>query len=237
MNAEINQLKKQVKQLRVMVALSTIVIVFMAVASFRPSQENFGIIRAKGLVIEDSAGRDRILLGAPIPWSDSRVRTDTSLVRKHWAVEYEENADLYMGYYKNYKHSAIGMLVMNEDGFDRVMIGDKLADPNIGPRAFEMAGVIWNDKTGWERGGLGVNTLKNGKSRSVVGVDNEHGEAVHLAALEDGTSSISINSEKGRLLMGYSPKDGRYFRTDREFTGLKFLDREGKEKWKLETSQ
>lgn len=230
MHTEIEQLRKQIKHLRVMVTITTVCLVFLAASSFRGNPDKFDIIRAKGIVIEDSAGRDRILLGAPIPSSGYRVRTDTARVRQHWAGEFP-SADEYMGYYKKYKHSAIGMIIMNENGFDRVLIGDQLADPNIGNRAFQMSGLVWNDKDGWERGGLGVNTLKDGRSRSIIGVDNNNGEAAHIHALEDGTSGISIGGEHGRLMLGYSPKDGMFFRNKADFTGIKLLDPQGKTSW------
>lgn len=41
--------------------------------------EKFGIIRAKGIIVEDENGRDRILIGSPVPFSKDRVRTDTTL--------------------------------------------------------------------------------------------------------------------------------------------------------------
>lgn len=43
----------------------------------------FDLIRSKGIIIEDENGRDRILIGAPVPYSKNRVRTDTALVRKY----------------------------------------------------------------------------------------------------------------------------------------------------------
>jgi hypothetical protein len=43
-----------------------------------------------------------------------------------------------------------------------VLIGDKLADANVGVRMFESVGILWNDINGWERGGAGVNTIEDG---------------------------------------------------------------------------
>lgn len=64
--------------------------------------EDFNLIRAKGIIIQDENGKDRILIGAPIPYSNDRVRTDTSLVRKYFASEiYPENPRKYMEWYKN----------------------------------------------------------------------------------------------------------------------------------------
>lgn len=191
----------------------------------------FNIIRAKGIVIEDANGRDRILIGSPIPYSKNRVRTDTLAVRKFWAKNFGDQENQYMEWYKNYRHDAEGIVIMNEDGFDRVLVGDKLADPNSGQRMFEPAGILWNDKQGWELGGAGVNTTEDGKSRSVIGVDSKEGEAVHLVALEDGTKGLVIGGDNGRLLIGMSKKNGLWFKNENEFTGVKYFDATGNLVW------
>lgn len=189
--------------------------------------ESFDLIRAKGIIIEDNSGKDRILIGAPIPFSKDRVRTNDELVRKYMAPKaYPQDPEQYMKWYKNYKHSADGIVVMNENGFDRVLVGDKLADPNLGVRMFENAGITWNDKDGLELGGAGVNTLKDGRSRAVIGLDDPSngGESVHLMSLEDGTKALAIGGEKGRLMIGSSKKDGQWFKNKDVFVGFKFFD-------------
>lgn len=190
------------------------------------------IIRAKGIIIEDEKGKDRILVGAPIPFSKERVRTDTSLVRKYWASKiFPKSPDTFMKFYKSYYHSTIGLVIMNEDGFDRVLLGDKLADANTGKRNFEASGISWNDKFGFELGGAGVNTTKEGKSRGVIGLDDANGEALHLVALEDGTKALIIGGENGRLLIGMSNKKGEWFQNTEKFAGIKFFDNNGKLIW------
>ena len=226
MHQEHLQLKKQVRLLKLYVLISTALTLILLFSSFRQTADRFGIIRAQGIIIEDSAGRDRILIGAPLPYSDDRVRTDTAMVRKHWAKRYP-NPDQFMQWYKDYNHSGIGMAILNEQGFDKVMIGEKLADPNSGKRMFEPTGMFWNDDEGWERGGIGVNKTKDGKYRSAVGLDDETGEAVHLVTLEDGTKGLIIGSEKGRMLLGRSPKGG-FFGSKEEFSGIQYFDAQGK---------
>ena len=226
MHQEHLQLKKQVKLLRVYVLVSTALTLLLLFSSFRQTADRFGIIRAQGIIIEDSAGRDRILIGAPLPYSDDRVRTDTAMVRKHWAKRYP-NPDQFMKWYKDYNHGGIGMAILNEQGFDKVVIGEKLADPNSGKRMFEPTGMFWNDDEGWERGGIGANKTKDGKYRSAVGLDDETGEAVHLVTLEDGTKGLIIGGEKGRMLLGTSPKGG-FFGSKEAFTGIQYFDAKGK---------
>ena len=55
----------------------------MAISAFKQSVPE--VTRTKGIIIEDAQGRERILIGAPIPASRARVRTDTSRVRQVWA--------------------------------------------------------------------------------------------------------------------------------------------------------
>lgn len=146
MEQEITILKKQIRQLRIIVFSGLGMFALFIFFSFT-QEETFEIIRAKGIVIEDGEGRDRILIGAPIPFSKDRVRTDTALGRLYWSKNYGD-PDQYMKYYQDYNHSAIGIVVMNEQGFDRVQLGDKLADPNIGKRMFEASGLMLMRKVG-----------------------------------------------------------------------------------------
>jgi len=230
MSAELQHLQKQVSWMRWYILIVSGVLLSLVLFAFTNPEQSFGIIRAKGIIIEDSSGRDRILIGSPIPFSKDRVRNDTNLVRKHWAKRFG-SGNQYMEWYKNYYHGAEGIVVMNEQGFDRVLLGDKLADPNSGKRMFESSGILWNDKEGWELGGAGVNTTKDGKSRSAMGVDDNDGEAVHIVALEDGTKGLIIGGENGRLMIGMSKKNGQWFQNKEAFTGIKYFDNNGKLIW------
>jgi hypothetical protein len=234
MNTELQlrleKMEKRYRQLRISF-LAFITLFVLGILNFSFKQNDvFGIIRAKGIVIEDSLGRDRILIGSPIPYSKDRVRTDTTLVRKYWAKNFG-NPDQYMKWYKDYYNGAEGIVIMNEKGFDRLQLGDKLSDPNTGKRMFEPAGLLWNDREGWERGGAGVNTADDGKSRSVIGLDDENGEAVHLVALEDGTKGLMIAGNNGHILIGMSKENGSFFQNKEAFSGIKFFDSNGKLLW------
>lgn len=88
-----------------------------------------------------------------------------------------------------------------------------------------------------KRGGIGANTTKDGKTRSVIGVDNANGEAAHVFALEDGTNAIAIRGDEGTLLIGFSKKDGAYFENKESFTGMKFFNKKGKLVWQQKIQQ
>lgn len=198
--------------------------------------KKFDLIRAKGLIIEDANGRDRILLGAPVPFSKDRVRTDTSLVRKYWASKFQD-PDQYMEWYKNYKNSADGIVFMNDGGFDVVQVGDNLSDANVGQRMFRSTGILWNTQTGWERGGAGVNTTEDGKSRPAIGLDDDSGEALHMICMEDGSKGIIIGGENGSLRIGIADKAGELFQNKGKFTGIKYFDNNGNVVWEQNFDQ
>ena len=192
---------------------------------------NPDIITTKGIIIKDQNGIDRILIGAPVPYSKDRVRTDTTLVRKYWASRFGENADQYMQWYSEYYHGTEGIIILNEEGFDRVLVGDKLADSNVGKRMFEASGITWNDKQGYELGGAGVNTLSDGSARAVVGLDNPEGEAIHLVAMEDGTNALIIGGANGLLIIGMAKQEGSFFQNKQPFTGIRYFDNQGNLIW------
>jgi hypothetical protein len=228
--AELAQLKKSHARAK-RFYLGSLLLVILGFAFFSFVQINrFDIIRAKGIVIEDANGKDRILIGAPVPFSKDRVRTDTALVRKYWASQFKD-PNQYMGWYKKYKNSANGIVFMNEGGFDRVLVGENLADPNVGVRMFEISGILMNNKMGWERAGAGINTTQDGKSRAGIGLDDESGEAMHLMTMEDGSKALIIADENGSIRIGMSKKPGELFQNKESFTGIRYFNNEGKLVW------
>src|SRR5205807_7390696 len=88
------------------------------------------VLRVRGLIIVDEKGRERILLGAPVPKTTGRKRQD----------------------------DATGMLVLGEDGADRVAVG-YTPDPQIlgkvVKRISPSAGINFMDKNGMNRAGSG----------------------------------------------------------------------------------
>lgn len=136
-----------------------------------------------------------------------------------------------MEWYKDYKHTADGIVFLNENGFDVLQVGDNLSDANVGQRMFKCTGIIWNDQMGWERGGGGVNTTPDGKSRPTIGLDDDSGEAIHMICLEDGSKGIIIGSEQGSLRIGMSAKKGMLFQNEDNFTGIQYFDNEGNLLW------
>lgn len=168
-------------------------------AAFLPRNER--VLRARGLVIVDDAGRERILIGAPIPVAANRVRTDLARVRKTWAGRFP-SADQYMGYYATYRNEMNGVLILDRNGFDRVAVGDPVPDPNIGRRVAPSTGLVINDSLGFERSGYGLLDV-NGFYRVVLGLDSNRGaESVALVVDDAGTSGIGVGAGRRSLFAG-----------------------------------
>lgn len=78
MNSEIQRLRRDVRILELYSVVLTSAALIALLGAFRAHRSDDQILRARGLVIVDAAGRERILIGAPIPAAANRVRTDTS---------------------------------------------------------------------------------------------------------------------------------------------------------------
>lgn len=189
MEPTLGSLQRQVRRLQIYASVLTIALVAAVLVAFR-SQSN-QVLRVRGIVIEDSAGRERILIGAPIPSAKARVRTDSVRVRTTWGPRFPA---AYLEWYKSYRHDMTGVLVLDTAGFDRLALGDPVPDPNIGRRIAPSAGLVINDGQGFERSGYGLLRV-DGKDRVVLGLDNASGEA--LALFVDDAGRVGISAQDG----------------------------------------
>ena len=188
------------------------------------------IITAKGIVLIDDEGRERVLLGAPIPKAKNRVRTDMDRVQKIWG---KEMPDEFPNWYKNYNHDCYGILVLDENGFDRLALGSPTPDPYFGTRIGPSTGVIINDETGIERSGYGLMPVEGG-NRMVLGLDSEYGtEGATFSIFEDGTTGLSIYSleRKESLFIGSSKKDNAITPSKEAYFDIVFKDSLGQTKF------
>jgi hypothetical protein len=93
---------------------------------------------------------------------------------------------------------AIGLIVLGENGAERVAVGYPTPVPQIGgkvaQRTAPASGIVIDDLDGNERGGLGF--LDN--SRVVLGLDYPGREAMTLAVVPDyGFAGLTINAPEG----------------------------------------
>lgn len=59
--------------------------------AFRTAEKHEDVLRARGLIIEDDQGKERILIGSPIPRAKNRVRTDLARVKEIWGKRFQKN--------------------------------------------------------------------------------------------------------------------------------------------------
>lgn len=99
MSTETRQVNRTIRWLQGYAGLMTIAIVVLFIRSATATD---GVLRVRGLIIEDEAGRERILIGAPIPEAANRVRTDEARVRELWGPRFPD-LEQYMGWYRDYQ--------------------------------------------------------------------------------------------------------------------------------------
>lgn len=220
----VHNLERQVRQLRhCVIGLGGLLIVAVVGGWFRlptvQAQTNDRILRVRGIVVEDEAGRERILIGAPIPAAANRVRTNETRVRQLWAGRFPD-ADRYMGFYKDYRHSTNGILILDDQGFDRLALGDPVPDPNIGKRVGPSTGMVVNDEQGFERSGYGLINV-DGKHRVVLGLDSAQGrEGLTLSLYDEGSVALSVRDRQQSIYVGGAPSGEGLTGTTDPFFGL-----------------
>jgi hypothetical protein len=217
----LRRLERQIRTLRVYGAVLTCIAALLTLAAFQAGPDPAGVLRARGLIIEDAAGRERILIGAPIPAARNRVRTDTARVARIWGPRFPKE---YLEYYKAYRHDMNGLLVLDSAGFDRLAVGENVPDPNIGRRIAPSTGIAINDSLGFERSGYGILTV-DGKDRVVLGLDNAGGEAVVLFVDDRGRAGFTARDNGRMIYLGAAAADDQLTGTDEPFFG--FLLRDG----------
>ena len=221
-----DQLSRSIRWLQVYAALMTIALV---VSFAKDGTGTDGVLRARGLIIEDEAGRERILIGAPVPEAANRVRTDEGRVREVWAPRFP---DAYMGYYQDYSHETNGMLILSEDGFDRLVVGDPVPDPNIGRRFAPSTGMVINDTEGFERMGYGLKPIDD---RYVVslGLDTDRiEEGLVLILDDDGPRGVLVGTVADGIFLGSAPAGHGWTGLAEAFQGL-LIRRDGEAVYKL----
>jgi hypothetical protein len=202
LNDRIDRLERQLARMKFVGSLLAVLACVLILSSLQSKPPGDGVLRARGLVIEDEAGRERILLGAPIPFAKNRVRTDPERVAKTWGPRFPKE---YLDFYKGYRHDVNGLLVLDAAGFDRLALGDGVPDPNIGKRIGASTGLVINDEQGFERTGYGL--LKVGDHyRANLGLDSANGgEGLSLCLFDEGGVGVVIADQEQRLFLGSAP--------------------------------
>jgi hypothetical protein len=174
-NLRITHLERRVRLLTFLLLGTFAAIAFASVIVMRTisasANESPKVIRTRGIVIEDGQGRPRLLLGAPIPKIEGRKRHD----------------DL-----------TNGIVLLEESGTDRLIVGDALAPQTVGAvgqrKGTEHASGFWiNDSDGNERGGY----ITTGDD-ALLTLDYRKSDAFHLSAGVD-SASMTLRAPGDRL--------------------------------------
>jgi hypothetical protein len=76
----LTRLESECRRLRIAVVLLAVLVVATMTTLHPRAQQAPGVLRARGLIIEDDAGRPRVVLGAPIPEQRSTTRTGLKIL-------------------------------------------------------------------------------------------------------------------------------------------------------------
>ena len=223
MENQIVQLKKQMRYMQIGLVSCLAVIGLLFISGFTNSNSRtFDIIRAKGIVIEDETGKDRILIGAPLPTSKDRVLSNQDKFEASFGKYDPKNK--WSAPYKDLRTTANGMIVLDKDGNDIVVFGEDLPVVNGGKRiGIKTDGFMLNGLKGRERGGFGVITKEDGSQQVGLGLDTPKNEGVILA-VNDGLTAVLINDGKNKIGFGnFAPKTWWNY-TDKPLSGYIFLD-------------
>jgi hypothetical protein len=167
----IKRVEQRLRLFQVVTALGAIVLSAAIFLALRPNLRNYrprDVLRVRGLIIEDDRGRERVLIGAPVPNVAGRKRQDDT----------------------------VGLIVLGENGADRVALAAPGPDPQINGHVSKRigtdAGLLVDDSEGNERGGFGV--LDN-DSRVIFGLDYPRGmgEAITLGVIPQEGASIQVH--------------------------------------------
>lgn len=178
---EVRRLRQSLRKTQALAAGTLAVLAFtLLLGSTRGPQ----VLRAKGLVIVDEQGQDRILLGAPTPSSADRKRKDAQTE---------------------------SLVFVGADGADRVIIG-QTPDPYIKGRTSQRIaqnwGLIFSDPSGNERGGMGF----LGTGRASMALDRPNGDAVGMMVDDHmNFAGMGVNGVNAETALMLAVKDGHGF--------------------------
>ena len=102
----IKRLERRLRLFQVVTALAVLVLsagIFLARGYIVHSAGSPEVLRVRGLVVEDDKGRERVLIGAPVPKIAGRKRQDDT----------------------------VGLIILGENGADRVALASPGPNPQI----------------------------------------------------------------------------------------------------------
>ncbi len=185
------------------VAFLAVGVLVLVGTAFRTAEKHEDVLRARGLIIEDDQGKERILIGSPIPRAKNRVRTDLARVKEIWGKRFPEK---YLELYSGYQNDMNGILILDANGFDRLALGDPVPDLNSGKRIAPVSGLVINDEEGFERSGYGLLRVEK-RYQVVLGMDNAQGqEGATLSLIDGGPVGLEVRDGSRHRTYGLQPE-------------------------------
>ena len=180
MDIETRLARLEARNTKLTVICSALAVLCMALgttfAFAGPTQGQPDVIHAKGLVIEDASGHPRILIGAPFPTVQGRIRQD---------------------------EGSTAMVFLDDKGHDRLTVGESFTPQSRGKvlanfhRIGAAEGIILHDTEGNERGG--VSWLSNG--RGAIAFDYPERDAIGMY-VDDKARSATFVLENADAAIG-----------------------------------
>jgi hypothetical protein len=147
--------------------LSLLGVIVCSSTSRVEAAEEAKVLRLRGLIIEDSEGRARIMLGSPMPEVPERLRKDCGT----------------------------DLVFLDEQGHDRFRVGEMLPAVPGFHRIGSSYGATILDTQGGERGGIGFLSNDKNVNRAVIALDRPYNPSVSAdawgAIVDDATGFAS----------------------------------------------
>jgi len=149
-------------------------VAFVAVGLLAAAPASYDVIRAKGLIIVDDQGRERILMGAPAPPVPGRAKAPTESI-----------------------------VFRSETGADRVILGEQ-PGPQLAGKLYPRVATGWGmsiaTRDGDERGGM---TYLDDRG-AAISIDRPTGDAVGMMVDEkSGFAGLVVNYDNNGVLHSY----------------------------------
>jgi hypothetical protein len=181
------RLEKELKSTKYLVIFLILMFIILAWQYISVQQKNaisVDMVRTRGLIIKGRDGKDAVLMGYPLPLSETRKRTDP----------------------------LDGFLMLDQYGNDRLFVGKEGALQNndkMFNRIDQGWGFLVNDGRGNERGNFSILDSMNSV---ILGLDYPTGEGIMMVA-QPGSAFLVINAdtsgpERERIIL-MNELDGR----------------------------
>ena len=131
-----------------------------------------------------------------------------------------------MDLYQTYQHGANGIILLDENGHDRVAIGSPVPDPWFGKRIGASTGITLLDEEVLERSGYGLLKV-DGVYRANLGFGYPGKEGMTFSLDDNGETGIFIRDAEKSIFIGKADSTNMYTGELYPFNGM-YVKQDGK---------